>query len=91
MCKRKWNGRKMRPPPAYPTLTTKVSSLRLKGAGVGGGWLSLSTPSTTDATARKKQYLNTYRERVCNNIEMTGIYHTILKCPDIMYSTEQVL
>ena len=25
---------------------------------------------------------NTYRDRVCKNIEMTGFHHTILKCPD---------
>ena len=25
---------------------------------------------------------NKYRDRVCKSIEMTGFYHTILKCPD---------
>ena len=27
--------------------------------------------------------LVTSRDRVCNNIEMTGFYHTILKCPEL--------
>ena len=27
--------------------------------------------------------LNNYRDRVCKSIEMTGVYPTILKCPDL--------
>ena len=36
---------------------------------------------------------NKYRDRVCKSIEMTGVYHTILKCPELgpdIYLTEQV-
>ena len=36
---------------------------------------------------------NKYRDRVCKNIEMTGVYHTILKFPELgpdIYLTEQV-
>ena len=36
---------------------------------------------------------NNYRDRVCKTIEMTGFYHTILKCPELgpdIYLTEQV-
>ena len=36
---------------------------------------------------------NKYRDRVCKNLEMTGIYHTILKFPELdpdIYLTEQV-
>ena len=49
----------------------------------------------TNATLELMQIVpspsNKYRDRVCKNLEMTGIYHTILKFPELdpdIYLTE---
>ena len=48
--------------------------------------LHLFTPASVPNLAEFRMVpspLNNYRDRVCKSIEMTGVYPTILKCPDL--------
>ena len=64
---------------------------------VGADWHGPADPAAIDAAVAAVQSAsvpspaNKYRDRVCKNLEMTGIYHTILKCPEFdpdIYLTE---